>query len=78
MFLQGLKGFPGVKGERVSNSHLNYTVPWRSQGEPCGLPCGEPFSAAAHTADAPVKTVGIIPASSGGGLGGDLDQCVEV
>lgn len=27
MFLQGLKGFPGVKGERVSNSHLIYTVP---------------------------------------------------
>lgn len=29
MFLQGLKGFPGVKGERVSNSHLIYTVPRR-------------------------------------------------
>lgn len=34
--------------------------------------------AAAHSADAPVKTVGIIPASSGGGLGGDLSQCMEV
>lgn len=27
VFLQGLKGFPGVKGERVSSSHLR--MPWR-------------------------------------------------
>lgn len=49
MFLQGLKGFQGPKGERVSKSHLIYTVPWSK------APLWEPLSAAAHTDDAPVK-----------------------